>query len=141
MQRIDPKIFKKIQKGSLQLKRFKYYLSLYGVGVYFWMSYLWDLLLINLKIIDETRENWFYQLVFNEHPTKLYPIIDFISLVEMIIFIFLTAYVVLWIYSDTYCRIEEGEENISFKKQLKKAFIFNLLIYLILRIFSFIYFA
>lgn len=127
-------IFEKIQKGSLRLKRFKNYLALYGIGVYLWVDYLWGLMLVQLKIVDERMDNWIFRIFFDESPFKIYPVVSFLNTVGLIIFIMVMCYVILWIYADTYCKKENGIDVLPFRLQLLKAIMFNFIVYVVLRI-------
>lgn len=128
----------KVQQGSLPLRRIKKYLALYGVGFFFWVAHLWQLLLVQLKFIDSTTSHWAWRwtvgLFQGEPPPKVYPIVYAIDTVGMILFLIGLTYVIYWIYADCYCESIETQTEVSFKKQLLVAFIFNVVVYAVLRL-------
>jgi hypothetical protein len=127
-------IFEKVQKGSLRLKRLKHYLALYGVGFYLWIDYLWGLMLVQLKYVDDRMDNWIFRFFFDKSTLKIYPIVNFLNILGLIIFFIVTCYVIFWIYADTYCKKEKGIKVLPFKLQLLKSLFFNFSVYIILRV-------
>ena len=128
----------KVQQGSLSLRRIKKYLALYGVGFFFWVAHLWQLLLVQLKFIDSTTNHWAWRwtvgLFQGEPPPKVYPIVYAIDTVGLVLFLIGLAYVIYWIYADCYCESVETQTEVSFKKQLLMALIFNVVTYAVLRL-------
>lgn len=131
--------FQKIQSGSLKIKRLKYYIALYGVGFYLWVSDLWNILLTKFKYLDEKSEGWFYRFFIDDTPLKIYPVLNLIDTIGMIIFFVFIIYVIVWMYADTYCKLANGEETLPFKNLFLKAVIFNFITYLILLVVSILY--
>ena len=125
--------YENFHRGTRRLIRFKHFLALYGVGIYFWIDYLWGILLDYLKYTDEKFDNWLIGLIF-ERPPKVYPIVYALDLLSMAVFIAYMSYVIYWIYTDTYIKLAKGEEVRPFKRQMFVAIGLNGLVYLALRI-------
>ena len=128
----------KIRQGSLLLRRFKRYATLYGVGFFFWLAHLWQLLLLQLKYIDETTSHWLWRWtigLFQDEPApKIYPIIYVIDTIGFFVFLLGVVYVIYWIYADCYCRAVETGKAVSFPKRLAIAVVVNLVTYGVLRL-------
>jgi hypothetical protein len=128
---------KRVQHGSLKVKRIKRYLCMYGIGFALWVGHLWDLLLEYLEYVDKTTHHWLWRwtigLFEDDPPPKVYPIVHAVDTIGLIFFLLGTSYVLYWIYADTYCKSHESGIIISFKKQLFKAIVFNIIIYTALR--------
>ena len=137
---MDSKYLKlqKVQQGSLSLRRLKKYLALYGVGFFFWVAHLWQLLLVQLQYIDSTTNHWLWRwtvgLFQGEPPPKVYPIVYAIDTIGLLVFLIGMVYVIYWIYADCYCESIETQTKVSFKKQLCIAVVFNVIIYSVLRL-------
>lgn len=127
----------KVRQGSLSLRRIKRYGTLYGVGFFFWLAHLWQLLLVQLKYIDETTSHWLWRwtigLFQDKPPPKIYPIVYVIDTIGFIVFLLGVAYVIYWIHADCYCRSVETQSKVSFKKQLAIAAVVNVVTYGVLR--------
>lgn len=132
---MDPKIekYEKFQKASHNLLRIRNFLALYGVGVYFWIDYLWGLLIEHLKSVDEKLDNWFLRL-FVDQPLKIYPIVNALDILAMMIFIVCMSYIVYWIHADISLKLAYGKKVKSFKHQILIAIVFNSVIYAVLRL-------
>jgi len=132
---MDPKLEKytKFHQRTHKLLRFKSFLALYGVGLYLWINYLWGILIDYLKYADEKFDNWLVRLVF-DRPPKIYPIVYALDLLAMGIFIVYMAYIIYWIYTDTYIKLANQEDVRPFKYQISLAIGLNGLVYLGLRI-------
>lgn len=128
----------KVQQGSLSLRRLKKYLALYGVGFFFWVAHLWQLLLVQLKYIDATTNHWAWRwtvgLFQGEPPPKVYPIVYAIDTIGLVVFLIGLTYVIYWIYADCYCESIETQTDISFIKQLVIAVAINVVTYCLLRL-------
>ena len=128
----------KVQQGSLSLRRIKKYLALYGVGFFFWVAHLWQLLLVQLKYIDSATNHWAWRwtigLFKGEPPPKVYPIVYAIDTIGLIAFLIGLVYVIYWIYADCYCESVETNTKMSFKKQLLIALLVNIVTYGALRL-------
>jgi hypothetical protein len=127
----------KVQQGSLALRRIRRYTTLYGVGFFFWMTHLWQLLMLRLKYIDETTSHWLWRWtigLFQDEPTtKIYPIVYAIDILGLIVFLASVVYVTYWIYADCYCKSVETQKTVSFSKQLAIAVVVNIATYCVLR--------
>ena len=127
-----------IRQGSLPLRRAKRYATLYGVGFFFWLTHLWQLLLLQLKYIDETTSHWLWRWtigLFQDEPApKIYPIVYAIDLIGFFVFLGSVVYVTYWIYADCYCRSVETQKPVSSAKQLAIAVVVNLATYGVLRL-------
>ena len=128
----------KVQRGSLSLRRIKKYIALYGVGFFFWVAHLWQLLLVQLKYIDETTSHWAWRwtvgLFQGDPPPKVYPIVYAIDTIGFILFLLGLTYTVYWIYADCYCESVETQQEVSFAKQLGIAVVVNIVTYGVLRL-------
>ena len=128
----------KVQQGSLSLRRLKRYLALYGVGFFFWVAHLWQLLLVQLEYIDTTTNHWAWRwtvgLFQGEPAPKIYPIVYAIDTVGFVVFLLGLIYVIYWIYADCYCESFETQKNVSFKKHLAIALLVNIVTYVVLRL-------
>ena len=137
---MDSKYLKlqKVQQGSLSLRRIKKYAALYGVGFFFWVAHLWQLLLVQLKYIDATTNHWAWRwtvgLFQGEPPPKVYPVVYPIDTIGLIAFLIGLTYAIYWIYADCYCESVETKTEISFKKQLAIAVVVNIVTYGVLRL-------
>ena len=128
----------KIQQGSLLLRRFRKYAALYGVGFFFWLGHLWQLMLEHLKYIDETTNHWLWRwtigLFQGQPPPKIYPIVYTIDIIGFVMFLGATTYAIYWIYADCYCQSIEKQQKVSFRKHLAIATLINLITYGVLRL-------
>jgi len=137
---MDPKYQKlqKVQQGSLSLRRLKKYAALYGVGFFFWVAHLWQLLLVQLQYIDTTTNHWAWRwtvgLFQGEPPPKVYPIVYAIDTIGLVVFLVGLTYVIYWVYADCYCESVETQVKVSFTKQLIIAIGINIVTYAALRL-------
>lgn len=125
--------YEEFHRKTHKLARFKHFLALYGVGLYFWIDYLWGILVDYLKYADERSDNWFVGLLF-ERPPRIYPVVYALDLLAMAAFAAYMFYVIYWIYTDTYIKLAKGEEVRSFKRQMLIATGLNIAVYFVLRL-------
>ena len=126
--------FQRIREGSLVIRRIKYNLYFYAIGLLMFIGDLWSKLLAYTKYVDEKSEGWLFRVFFYDAPDyKIYPIIKALDIISFMGFILVSFYAVLWVYSDTYCKQEQDVKVRGFKFQLLLAVTFNLIVYYILR--------
>ena len=147
-------ILKRIQVGSLLIKRLRKYLCLFGVGFAMWIGHLWDLLIEHTKKADEAIENaskfysqiseswlaglWMY---FKDIETpvppptipKVYPFVEALNILGYIMLILCVLWVMIWIYADEFCKSRETNTASSFGNRLFVATMVNVGVYVSLR--------
>jgi hypothetical protein len=147
-------ILKRIQVGSLLIKRLRKYIYLFGVGFAVWIGHLWDLLIEHTKKADEAIENaakfysqiseswlaglWMY---FKDIETpappptipKVYPFVEALNILGYIMLILCVLWVMIWIYADEFCKSRETNTASSFGNRLFVATMVNVGVYVSLR--------